>query len=317
MVECARMSLTQPLRMRRDYGERAVNPYLNTPPTKLKRDLKSEKDPEKRKLMQKALEAWRLTVPGPFWRTAVVTELLHVARIMMVTKVKVVSELLSLAREVMSVSGEVVAIKQGYFTNSAIDTGQHECERTIKIVLTLYPTGNLVGTMEFECDWVVQKKKDYDNARMDFGDINSVNIRKIEGWAEGLFTKHRMKWKRGWAGPRGAGKYNLKRLVDALRSGDVREEDTDEIINKLDFDDFIVLLAIASFKASNMGISDYRRYQAERITGVTKSEYEMAKGHLISQGYLTRRGALKNKGKEALAAMRADKRITLRDLRKR
>jgi GNAT superfamily N-acetyltransferase len=44
----------------------SVNPYLNTPPTKLKRDLKTVKDPAKKKLMQTALNAWRTTVPGPF-----------------------------------------------------------------------------------------------------------------------------------------------------------------------------------------------------------------------------------------------------------
>jgi hypothetical protein len=42
-----------------------VNPYLNTPPTKLKRDLAGEKG-KKRKQMEEALSAWRTTVPGPF-----------------------------------------------------------------------------------------------------------------------------------------------------------------------------------------------------------------------------------------------------------
>jgi len=59
----------------------AVNPYLNTPPTKLRRDMEIEKDPEKRRQMRDALDAWRLTVPGPFRKTAV--------------------ELLSLAEEIM------------------------------------------------------------------------------------------------------------------------------------------------------------------------------------------------------------------------
>jgi hypothetical protein len=79
--------LTSQLRNRRDYGEKghrpqdytdkeilemskriaeAVNPYLNTPPTKLKRDLKNVKDPKKKKKMTDALNAWRITVPGPF-----------------------------------------------------------------------------------------------------------------------------------------------------------------------------------------------------------------------------------------------------------
>jgi hypothetical protein len=43
------------------------NPYLNTPSTKLKRDIPKAKGKAK-KQMQEALEAWRLTVPGPFRR---------------------------------------------------------------------------------------------------------------------------------------------------------------------------------------------------------------------------------------------------------
>jgi hypothetical protein len=84
------LASAQPLRDGPDYGEKghrpqdftedelvdlarqlaaAVNPYLNTPPTELRRDLESEKDPAKRKKMQDALNAWRLTTPGPFWRS--------------------------------------------------------------------------------------------------------------------------------------------------------------------------------------------------------------------------------------------------------
>jgi len=48
----------------------AVNPYLNTSPTKLKRDIASESDPNKKRLMKEALSAWRATVPGPFWKSA-------------------------------------------------------------------------------------------------------------------------------------------------------------------------------------------------------------------------------------------------------
>jgi hypothetical protein len=50
--------------MRRDYG--SVNPYLNTPPTKLPGMIRKEKDSTKKRQMQQALEAWKLTVPGPF-----------------------------------------------------------------------------------------------------------------------------------------------------------------------------------------------------------------------------------------------------------
>lgn len=81
------LSGQKPLRSRRDYGEKghrpqdytdeeilelskriaeAVNPYLNTPPTKLKRDLKNVKNSKKRKKMTDALNAWRITTPGPF-----------------------------------------------------------------------------------------------------------------------------------------------------------------------------------------------------------------------------------------------------------
>lgn len=82
-----KLTSTSPLRSKRDYGEKghrpqdyteneieemskriavAVNPYLNTPPTKLKRDLKNVKDPKKKKKMKDALNAWRITTPGPF-----------------------------------------------------------------------------------------------------------------------------------------------------------------------------------------------------------------------------------------------------------
>lgn len=58
-----------------------VNPYLNTPPTELNRDLKNEKDPAKRKEMQEALNAWRTTVPGPFLKSA--EELVKIAKELM------------------------------------------------------------------------------------------------------------------------------------------------------------------------------------------------------------------------------------------
>jgi len=61
----------QPLRMRRDYGEAEadVNPYLNTAPTELVRLLKKEQDSKKKSQMKEALNAWRKTVPGPFWKS--------------------------------------------------------------------------------------------------------------------------------------------------------------------------------------------------------------------------------------------------------
>lgn len=44
----------------------AVNQFLNTPPTKLNRMIKTEKNKEKKKEMIEALNAWRTVVPGPF-----------------------------------------------------------------------------------------------------------------------------------------------------------------------------------------------------------------------------------------------------------
>lgn len=43
-----------------------INPYLNTPPTKLSRMMDKEQDEDKKELMKDALEAWRITTPGPF-----------------------------------------------------------------------------------------------------------------------------------------------------------------------------------------------------------------------------------------------------------
>jgi hypothetical protein len=64
-----------------------MNPYLNTPPTNLRRVLESEKDPKKRKQMSDALNAWRVTIPGPFRKgdksmdkQAVARELVAVAK---------------------------------------------------------------------------------------------------------------------------------------------------------------------------------------------------------------------------------------------
>ena len=61
-----------------------VNPYLNTPPTKLRRDIKNQKDSAKKKLMQTALNAWRTTVPGPFRRKSMeAQELTKLAKIVL------------------------------------------------------------------------------------------------------------------------------------------------------------------------------------------------------------------------------------------
>ena len=59
--------MTSPLRTRRDYGsgQGAVNPYLNTPPTVLKKKLKTVKDEKQRKLIRDALNAYRTTYGNP------------------------------------------------------------------------------------------------------------------------------------------------------------------------------------------------------------------------------------------------------------
>ncbi len=64
----------QPLRDMPDYGEKkvvsdSVNEYLNTPPTELKRMIEKERNLSKKKKMQEALLAWRLTSPNKFWNT--------------------------------------------------------------------------------------------------------------------------------------------------------------------------------------------------------------------------------------------------------
>jgi len=43
---------------------------MNVPPTELARMVKGERDPEKRREMQKALDAWRLTQGNPLARSA-------------------------------------------------------------------------------------------------------------------------------------------------------------------------------------------------------------------------------------------------------
>lgn len=104
MERADKQASAQPLRKRGDHGEKghrpqdytedelvdlarklsaAVNPYLNTPPTKLRRDLESEKDPAKRKRMKDALNAWRLTTPGPFWKTEAAQTLVRMAKLLM------------------------------------------------------------------------------------------------------------------------------------------------------------------------------------------------------------------------------------------
>lgn len=44
--------------------------YMNVPPTELARMVKGERDPEKRREMRRALDAWRETQGNPLARSA-------------------------------------------------------------------------------------------------------------------------------------------------------------------------------------------------------------------------------------------------------
>lgn len=102
LEEADKKSASSPLRRQPDYGKnghhpqdytekelveelmrvakKVVNPYLNTPPTELRRNLDTEDDSKKRKQMTEALNAWRVTVPGPFWRSQAAKELSPIAK---------------------------------------------------------------------------------------------------------------------------------------------------------------------------------------------------------------------------------------------
>lgn len=94
MEKTDKKSASEPLRRQPDYGEKGhrpqdytdaklielaeklikvakevINPYLNTSPTELRRELENEDNPIKRQQIAEALNAWRLTVPGPFRKT--------------------------------------------------------------------------------------------------------------------------------------------------------------------------------------------------------------------------------------------------------
>ena len=60
-------------------GKYKPNPYLNTPPTKLKRMIEKS-DGKNKKLMKDALWSWRVTVPGPFRKTSAALDILNMAR---------------------------------------------------------------------------------------------------------------------------------------------------------------------------------------------------------------------------------------------
>jgi len=52
-----------------DFHER-LSEFMNVSPTELARRLRREDDPEKRRAMRRALEAWRLTEGNPLTRSA-------------------------------------------------------------------------------------------------------------------------------------------------------------------------------------------------------------------------------------------------------
>ena len=52
----------------REFHEAGV--YMNVPPTELARMVKTEQDPEKRREMQRALDAWREIEGNPLARSA-------------------------------------------------------------------------------------------------------------------------------------------------------------------------------------------------------------------------------------------------------
>lgn len=59
----------------------------------------------------------------------------------------------------------------------------------------------------------------------------------------------------------------------------------------------IVLLATVMLKSSYSGIKDYRLYSAQQETGISATEYEVAKRSLIDKGFLTKVGGATIKAK--------------------
>lgn len=70
--------------------------------------------------------------------------------------------------------------------------------------------------------------------------------------------------------------------------------------NEVSWYEKVVLSATRSLKSSYAGIPDYRFYQANKDTGITKQEWDQAKQNLISKGMLNRAGAITNDGRNAI-----------------
>ena len=62
-----------------------------------------------------------------------------------------------------------------------------------------------------------------------------------------------------------------------------------------------VLIMTAARKSSYGGIKDYRAYELRRKWGYTQAEIEATRAKLIVNGYMTKRKAITNKGRNAVA----------------
>ena len=65
-------------------------------------------------------------------------------------------------------------------------------------------------------------------------------------------------------------------------------------------DEKIILCATRSFVSSYAGIKEYRFKEAKRTTGITWERWCATKDNLITNGFLTRSGAITTKGKNAI-----------------
>lgn len=69
---------------------------------------------------------------------------------------------------------------------------------------------------------------------------------------------------------------------------------------KLTTDELIVLYATRSLKSSYGGRSNYRFYESKASTGITEERWNIALESLIEKGFLNKRKAITNEGKNAL-----------------
>jgi hypothetical protein len=69
---------------------------------------------------------------------------------------------------------------------------------------------------------------------------------------------------------------------------------------ELSQDEAIVLVATRSLKSSYAGTKEYRFVEANRVTGITRAQWEVAKRNLIKRGMLNEAGAITPSGKNAI-----------------